>query len=190
MQLQDMAYPGSRYPTVPWATLDIWVWSSSVCLDSPKSDTFALMLISRRILLVFTSRWMILGLHPECKYSRPEENSSLSCSISQIITATWAENTRYQPLAASSAIRRRASQSNCFWLEESVSELTYVIYFYFWLTDFWQVEAPYHACDLAKFHCACIRKLAYFDFLLHNIQLKEPNFCGGFLTREQSASKL
>jgi hypothetical protein len=30
-------------------------------------------LMSRRMLLVFTSRWMILGLHPVCKYSRPIE---------------------------------------------------------------------------------------------------------------------
>lgn len=51
-----LSYSGSRQPTVPRATLDTCVRSSSACLDSPKSDTFALMFISRRMLLVFTSR--------------------------------------------------------------------------------------------------------------------------------------
>lgn len=50
------AYSGSRYPTVPRATLDMCVKSSSACLESPKSDTLALILLSKRILLVFTSR--------------------------------------------------------------------------------------------------------------------------------------
>lgn len=58
---------------VPLATLDMWVKSSSACLDSPKSETFALILMSKRILLVFTSRCMILGLHPVCKYSSPAD---------------------------------------------------------------------------------------------------------------------
>lgn len=54
--MRPLSYSGSRYPTVPLAMLDTWVKSSSANLESPKSDTFALILMSKRILLVFTSR--------------------------------------------------------------------------------------------------------------------------------------
>jgi hypothetical protein len=58
---------------VPWMVLEICVNSSEVSFESPKSDTLATILLVRRMLLLFTSLWIIPGLQPVCKYSSPEE---------------------------------------------------------------------------------------------------------------------
>lgn len=43
-------------------------------------------------------------------------------------------------------------------------------------------------CDLVRSHYAYIHTQACADALPHNIQLEEPNFCDGFLIREQPVS--
>ncbi len=43
-------------------------------MESPKSATLAIIFAERRMLLVFTSRWMMEGTQPVCKYSNPAQN--------------------------------------------------------------------------------------------------------------------
>jgi hypothetical protein len=43
-------------------------------LESPKSATLAIIFAERRMLLLFTSRWMMEGTQPVCKYSNPGQN--------------------------------------------------------------------------------------------------------------------
>jgi len=71
--LSQIAWPysGSRYPTVPRTILDTWD-PSTAGFDSPKSATFALMFLSRRMLLLFRSLWIIVGEHPVWRYSIPD----------------------------------------------------------------------------------------------------------------------
>lgn len=157
--------------------------------------------MSRRILLVLTSRWMIPGLHPVCKYSRPAEITTLvTLRLWKFIFAWTKEKSFHQPLAASSASWRRASQSKCFLLTESVRKfMSTFFYFLFGLSrltcqkDWKEISCfmgrlAYHVYDLAKFRCACIHKPAYVGIVLRSIRLKEPSFCGEFSTREQPAN--
>ncbi len=43
-------------------------------MESPKSATLATIFAERRMLLLFTSRWMMEGTQPVCKYSNPAQN--------------------------------------------------------------------------------------------------------------------
>ena len=52
------------------------------------------------------------------------------------------------------------------------------------------IEVADHVCDPARFHCACIRKLAYSDAHLRSILSEEPSFYDEFLTREQPVSMI
>nr|PNR62611.1 hypothetical protein PHYPA_001035 [Physcomitrium patens] len=68
------AYSGSRYPGVPFTTVVICVTSSCpmvLSFESPKSATLASSLFVSRMLVLFTSRWMIGGEHLSCRYSNP-----------------------------------------------------------------------------------------------------------------------
>lgn len=154
--------------------------------------------MSRRILLVFTSRWMILGLHPVCKYSRPTNIWTCVHTVNWKKKCPWTTNKLHiKPLAASSAIRRRASQSKRFWVVESVNifrvfiksfplQLRRKMKFFLWSMGT-RVD---RICDRARFHCAYTHKPKYVDVLLHSIQSKEPNFYGEFLTRGLPANML
>lgn len=51
--------------------LDTWD-PSTAGFDSPKSATFALMFLSRRMLLLLRSLWIIVGEHPVWRYSIPD----------------------------------------------------------------------------------------------------------------------
>lgn len=67
-----VTYSGSRYPVVPLTSVvTCRVASLEINFESPKSATLASILPLSSMLLVFTSRWIILGLHPVCKYSNP-----------------------------------------------------------------------------------------------------------------------
>ncbi|GER53107.1 MORN (Membrane Occupation and Recognition Nexus)repeat-containing protein [Striga asiatica] len=57
-----LKYSGSRYPKLPFTAVLTCVWSSDPgpALESPKSETLATKFSSRRIFVVFTSRWIIL----------------------------------------------------------------------------------------------------------------------------------
>lgn len=63
------------YPTTPFTMVNTWVLvtspSSAPSLERPKSATLACIFFVRRMLLLLMSRWIILGLHPLCKYSSP-----------------------------------------------------------------------------------------------------------------------
>lgn len=59
-----MPYSGSRYPTVPRTMLETCEVPSTANFDNPKSETFALMCLSSKMLLVLRSRCMIAGTHP------------------------------------------------------------------------------------------------------------------------------
>jgi hypothetical protein len=43
-------------------------------LESPKSETLVVIFAERRMLLLFTSPWMMEGTQPVCKYSNPAQN--------------------------------------------------------------------------------------------------------------------
>ena len=51
----------STYPKVPAGRVDICVSISGFALDMPKSDTLAIILLSSRMLLGFTSLWITGG---------------------------------------------------------------------------------------------------------------------------------
>lgn len=102
-----------------------------------------------------------------------------------------------KPLAESSAIQRRASQSNCVWLALSVNKLGFLINcFPLQLKRkieerkifLWSIAD--HVCDPARFHCAYTHTPKSVGALLHSIQLEEPNFYDEFSTRELPANML
>jgi hypothetical protein len=58
-----------------------WVISSSPYINSnrPKSTTFAIsILLESKMLLLLTSRWIMLWLLLECRFSKPA-NSNFKC---------------------------------------------------------------------------------------------------------------
>ena len=59
-----IAYSGSRYPTVPRTMLETCEVPSTASFDKPKSETFALICLSSKMLLVLRSLCMIAGTHP------------------------------------------------------------------------------------------------------------------------------
>ena len=74
----EKPYSGSKYPTVPRTMLDTWETPSAASFDRPKSETFARMLLSRRILLVFKSRWIMHETQPVWRYSIPKTRAQES----------------------------------------------------------------------------------------------------------------
>ena len=64
-------YSGSTYPKVPITMVDTYDDSLVFSFAIPKSPTLAFHLLSSKMLLLFTSRWIMEGLHPLCKYSKP-----------------------------------------------------------------------------------------------------------------------
>jgi hypothetical protein len=115
--LSQIAWPysGSRYPTVPRTMLDTWD-PSTAGFDSPKSATFALMFLSRRMLLLLRSLWIIVGEHPVWRYSIPvflsfhiQKTWWLIVHI-QLTSRELQDIAEHRPFAASSAISRRFSQ--------------------------------------------------------------------------------
>ena len=59
---------------MPFTNVDTCVAFSPVNFDSPKSAILAISgLLVSKILLLFTSRCMIPGVHPVCRYSKPVE---------------------------------------------------------------------------------------------------------------------
>lgn len=124
-------YSGSKYPTVPLTMLETWDDPSTASFERPKSETFALMFLSRSILLVFRSLWMTAGTQPVWRYSIPEmiwKSRKSDCNAKmkgsakinkwkkpKIRRSTPFQNTimdllLHKPFAASSAISRRLSQ--------------------------------------------------------------------------------
>ena len=100
-----------------------------------------------------------------------------------------------KPLAASSAIWRRTSQSKRFWSAVPVRKSCHGSWS-FMSTNQGDGKKTFeitgrrvdHVCDPSRFHCACTHTPEYVDVLLHNIQLKEPNSCDESLTKGQPAS--
>ncbi len=45
-------------------------------MESPKSATLAIIFAERRMLLLFTSRWMMEGTQSVCKYSNPAQKNT------------------------------------------------------------------------------------------------------------------
>ena len=67
-----MSLNGSRYPGVPTTFVETWVPPSpGKTLDRPKSASLAWKFSSNKMFVDFTSRWIIGGLQPLCKYSNP-----------------------------------------------------------------------------------------------------------------------
>ena len=57
--ITELSHSGARYPGVPLKVVTTWLWFLSMSLDSPKSETFALKLSSRRMFWGLISKWMI-----------------------------------------------------------------------------------------------------------------------------------
>lgn len=100
-----------------------------------------------------------------------------------------------KPLAASSAIERRDSQSNCFCLPESDQQIMLQIYkemlpskvanwhVYEGITWRYYIRV-YHVYDPVEYHCAYTHRPEFVEILHHRFQWKEPSFYDEFLITE------
>jgi hypothetical protein len=103
---------------VPWTLLDTWEVPSAISFERPKSETFALMCLSRRILLLFKSLWIMAGEQPVWRYSIPNQAwqymSPFNYSIIEERLLHKQYNKEfilaYKPFAASSATSSRLIQ--------------------------------------------------------------------------------
>jgi len=103
---------------VPRTMLDTWEAPSTASFERPKSETFALMCLSRRILLLFKSLWIMAGTQPVWRYSIPKQvwqyMSSFNYSIikERLLCEQYNKGffLAYKPFAASSATSSRLIQ--------------------------------------------------------------------------------
>lgn len=170
--------------------LETWDAPSTASLERPKSETFALMCLSRRILLLFKSLWIMAGTQPVWRYSIPEQAqfwrfsyiySAFQCEISLIEIRTFCSI--FGNLKALDPINAPFScQGTCKSPYTDISLQT--LWFITKATSTYHIDVP------SGFHYAWIHKQAYFALLLDNIQETALGFYDVFLKEEPPTSNI